>query len=256
MKMTDHDFFPGFAWAVPRAFADPLSACRFELGDTLYSRPEAYTEAWDSAGSRARAVQVLEPVKGLGSGGGGTGAESSTLEEAWRQEVLFELHDLSTGTMRQVRATQGRLYCLLWKDDETVLDPARPAPAAPLNAGAFKKYLDVAAAKLPAAGSPRFLLATDIAADAQREKLRKVRIALREAFDVEPKLLAAQKLGLDAEFLPTVHLAIFALEPGASETAVTKVLKNALYKPTTGSGTGRDRFRLAGHGLLIGAAAD
>jgi len=247
-ETTSDDFFPGFAWAVPRVFADPLSACRFVLGDTLYSRPEAYSEAWEKAGRRGQAVQVLEPSKGIGATS--AGVENSALQEAWQQEVLFERHDLAAGKMRQVRTTQGRLYTLLWKGDDTVLDPEQSAPPVPLNAGTFKKHLEVAAARLPNTDTVRFLMATDTAADLQREKLQKVRIALEEGFGVQPELIPAAELDLDAEFLPTVMLVLFDLG-GADSEAVTEALQNVLYKPSAGRTTTGNRFRLASHGLLV-----
>ena len=50
--MDEKDFFPGFAWAVPRVFADALRKCRFDEGDAFYDRIEAY-------GSWSEALKVL-----------------------------------------------------------------------------------------------------------------------------------------------------------------------------------------------------
>ncbi len=251
--MTDRnpaDFFPGFAWAVPRAFADPLAACRFELGDTLYSDARAYTGKWEDARRQGRAVQVLEPSRGIGGGG-----DDSGFAEAWKQEVVFELHDFVGDQTRTVGTTQGRLYTLLWKGDETVLDPESAEPAVPANATAFKKHLEIAATKIPARGEVRYLMATDAAAGLPREKLQKVSIALEEGFGVLPRVIPVTELELDTEFLPTVQLAVFELgqaDPGA----VTEALQAVLYKPSAGRVTAGSRFRLATHGLLETPGAD
>jgi len=40
------DYFDGFSWALPNAFADALALCRFEQGDMLYDTRRAYEGEW------------------------------------------------------------------------------------------------------------------------------------------------------------------------------------------------------------------
>ncbi len=42
-------FFDGFAWAVPAAFSEAVSACMFLEGDTLYDTKKAYSGEWEKA---------------------------------------------------------------------------------------------------------------------------------------------------------------------------------------------------------------
>lgn len=247
-ETTHHAFYPGFAWAVPRVFADPLAACRFEKGDTLHDRPDAYARPWDEVRREGRAIQVLEPSRGIGAPAGGQ--DESAFAEAWQQEVVFDLHDFAAGEVTTVTTTQGRLYTLLWKDERAVLGIDAPAPDMPLNANTFKKHLEIAATRLGPLSGTTFLMATDEAAGLRREKLHKVSLALAEGFGARPELIPAGELELDAEFLPTVHLARFDLGT-VGEEEVTAALQAVLYKPSAGRSTEVSRFRLATHGLLL-----
>jgi len=54
----NEDFFSCFAWALPKAFKDPIVSCCFEQGDVLYDTPKAYEGTW------ADALQHLTTTQG------------------------------------------------------------------------------------------------------------------------------------------------------------------------------------------------
>lgn len=246
---TNTNFYDGFAWAVPRAFADPLAACRFELGDVLYDSRESYKGLPQSG----HAVQVLEPSRGIGSPS--SGQDASVFADAWRQEVVFEWHDFAAQTKRTITSTQGRLYTLLWKGDEATLDFSTPEPPIPLNAATFKKHLELIARSLTHNDGLTFIMATDVAADQLKEKLHKVTTALQGPLLCSRVLHPANSLNLDAEFLPTVHAAVFHLGDVAPGT-IEQALQAVLYKPSSEKAAAAPRFRLASHGILLGTKKD
>ena len=43
------EFFEGFKWALPLAFADALSKCQFVVGDIIYDNVKAYSVEWGEA---------------------------------------------------------------------------------------------------------------------------------------------------------------------------------------------------------------
>ena len=104
MPKTSQPYFPNFTWAIPQAFADPLSDCHFELGDTLYENKAAYTETWSkNRKALGHAIQVLAPARGVA--GKSPGLDDSAMADSWQQEVKFDLHDLSAETSRTIVTT-------------------------------------------------------------------------------------------------------------------------------------------------------
>jgi len=250
---TTHEFFPNFKWAVPRSFADPLSSCRFEQGDTLYENESAYRLPWpEVSGAEGHAIQVLSPSKGVGAKS--PGQEDSAFAENWQQEVVFELHDLKAGSSRTMTTTEGRLYTLLWLGDLRILDDEEDSPSVPLQASSLKKLLPEAAKLfqtelLPDPGLIRFLLPCDLAAGLYRDKYLNVKKKLESEFEATVKLETTGALGGGQSFLPTVHVAVFTLRNTTAEF-VENALQDVLYRPSA-SRKGASRFRLKTHGLLI-----
>ena len=253
MANANSNFFPNFIWAVPKSFADPLSNCRFEQGDTLYENQSAYSLPWSEVRQTpGHAIQVLSPQKGVAAKS--PGQDDSAFAENWQQEVVFDLHDLKASLSSTITTTEGRLYTLLWQGDLKILDPAEPAPPVPLQAGALKKLLPQAAKKmqtelLPDSTQIQFFLPCDLAAGLYRDKYLNVKKKLEEEFDFDMKLEAAGSLGGGLPFLPTVHTAVFTLRNTTAEQ-VEKALQDVLYRPSANR-KGGSRFRLKTHGLLI-----
>jgi hypothetical protein len=246
-------FFPNFTWAITRAFADPLSTCRFEQGDTLYDNEAAYQQPWSKTIKTAgRAIQVLSPSRGVSSKS--PGQDDSAFADNWQQEVIFDLHQLKTGSSETITTTQGRLYTLLWRGDTKILDEATDAPSVPQQASALKKLLPEAVKLfqtelMPDPNLIRFLLPCDLAAGLYYDKYLNVKKKLDSEFSTTVQLEPAGSLGGQQGFLPTVHVAAFTLQ-GATAEQVESALQDVLYKPSAGR-KGVARFRLKTHGLLL-----
>ena len=125
------DYFDGFSWALPNAFADALALCRFEQGDMLYDTRRAYEGEWASAVRHIKhRVEVTFPLRG--GGARSSDSEDSAFEDNWNSKVVIRLVDHRESREREVTTTQGNLYSLLWRGDLAVLDGQSSSP--PLGA--------------------------------------------------------------------------------------------------------------------------
>ncbi len=252
-KPTITIFFPNFTWAIPRLFGDPLSTCRFEQGDTLYENGSAYHLPWSEACETAGlAIQVLSPSRGVTSKS--PGQQQSAFAESWQSEIVFDLHDLSSGSSEAITTTQGRLYTLLWRGDLKILDEDKDSPLVPRQASDLKKLLSDAVklfptGKLPESDLVRFFMPCDLAEGLYRDKYLNVKTKLESEFETTTRLEPAGNLGGQPYFLPTVHVAGFSMAKTTAEQ-VEMVLQGILYRPSV-SRKGVSRFRLKTHGLLI-----
>ncbi len=246
-------FFEGFEWAVPGSFADPLSNCRFEQGDLLYDRPEAYLESWSQVRDREGfAIQVLEPSRGVAAKSGSQ--DHSAFADSWGQKVVFDWYNLKTGESRIITTSQGRLYRFLWRGNQSILEDETTLDI-PLQAVDLKKFLPQVTSRfqnelLPNPNIIRFLLPIDGAAGLYHEKFLKVQKALESHFQTTTERVSANNLGLDREFLPTVQVACFEIQE-ATRQAVEETLQNVLYNPGASRKTEAVRFRLSAHGVLV-----
>ncbi len=247
------DFFAGFAWAIPAAFADPLEKCRFERGDVFYDDPKASTADWEAARRAARRiVQVRLPQQGDTAKQDKDAA--SVFADNWRRSAeidLIETKDLST---RTIATTQGRLYTYLWRDEESLLDLGTPEPPLPMMAGDLRSRLEKAAANVAdqvEADGPAslFVFAFDHASTRLREKNLDIRAALagvtgckEMVFPVEPDK------GRDP--LPTLCWKAYLL-PGLDGDVITDLLKPALYNPQSDREGKADRFSISRHGHIV-----
>ncbi len=250
---TTSPFFPNFTWAISRAFADPLSTCRFEQGDTLYEDEAAYQQSWsETIKTAGRAIQVLSPSRGVSSKS--PGQDDSAFAENWQQEVVFDLHQLNIGHSETITTTQGRLYTLLWRGEPKILDKAVDAPPVPQQVSALKKLLPDAVKffqteLMPDPNLIRFLLPCDLAAGLYHDKYLNVKKKLESEFSTTVQLEPAGSLGGQQDFLPTVHVAAFTMRETTAEQ-VERALQDVLYKPSA-TRKGVARFRLKTHGLLL-----
>ncbi len=253
MAKSKTNFFPNFSWAIPKAFADPLSTCRFEQGDTLYEKESAYNLPWsDVRKIPGRAIQVLSPSRGVSSKT--PGQDDSAFAENWNSEVIFELRDLQGDKCDSVTTTQGRLYSFLWLGNEDILDGDTDSPPVPRSASALKKLLPEAtklfsAELLPDPDQIRFFLPADLAAGLYHDKYLNVKEKLQAEFETTVQLEPAGILGGSTPFLPTVHVASFTMKNTTGDL-VEDALQSVLYKPAPGR-KGVARFRLKTHGLLM-----
>jgi hypothetical protein len=92
------EFFPGFRWAVPTAFAEAeaVSLCRFEDGDVIYDTRAAYDDEWGTASQQIEySIQVLYPPRETG---GREVDKKGVFKNSWRSEVKLTLRTHSEGT--------------------------------------------------------------------------------------------------------------------------------------------------------------
>jgi hypothetical protein len=252
---TTHEFFDGFAWAVPTAFAEPLAACRFEQGDVLYDTRRAYEAQWGEALPHiTHSLQVKSPLRGAAPKS--EKEEESVFTDNWSQAVVFGLTEHKKKETKEVKTTQGRLYTLLWKGDLRVLDAKTAAPHVPALAMQLLRDLPRAMGHVRKAGrrgakkKVAFLMPYDPTRQLLRSKLREVQTALAD-HKTQLDFVPPEEVGLaaDAGFAPTVSIACFRVE-GASESVVEKAVKRALYKPAKERKTAVERFRVTAHGHL------
>ena len=262
-------FYEGFAWAIPTAFASALASFRFEQGDVLYDAPELY-EALSSV-PKGTALQVLHPPRSARA----TPAdfEGDRRRTSWESEVILERTEFATADTRQIETTQGRLLMLLWSGDREWLEPEHESPPLPLGARDLAGRLADAAAAFDGAGTGRakttkgcrFFYVVDLASDASRVKSEAIQAVLSELGPVETQDLRPEGVGLvdAARFHPALLIRAHTIV-GSGEDAVTKCLRKALYGGAAVVGTAEadedgapvdgaknDRFSVARHGLLV-----
>jgi len=249
------ELIEGFEWAVPRAFAGAVSACRFEQGDVLYSDPAAYGSG---AGAQAPFVlQVLDPPKtarALSAEG-----EGNRFDANWSSSVELELTEGQGGETRHCATTQGRLFCCLWRGDPSLLDADQPEPVPPLSLRDLHRRLAEAEPRVTEAfrtaegGALKgafslYLAALDESSDASRAKARAVEAALRADFGARALVLGPADSGLEGadRLHPALRVQGLAMA-GPAPGAVEGRLRDLLY----GGAGGAERFSLARHGLLV-----
>jgi len=258
------DFYEGFAWAIPAAFANALASFRFEQGDVLYDNPGPY-EALSSA-PRGLALQVLHPPRSARA----TPADfdGDRRRTSWESEVVLEQTALDHSEVRQVTTTQGRLLMTLWTGELAWLDDARESPPLPLAARELVGRLAEAATAFERQSAPeldgcRFLYVVDLASDASRVKSQTIQACLHELGEVGTQDLrpGAAELEDAARFHPALLIRAHTI-PGRSEHDVTQCLRKVLYggaaspavpkdESATEEGSKNDRFSVARHGLLL-----
>lgn len=249
------DFFDGFSWAVPSAFADPLAACRFEQGDILYDARRAYEGTWGEALPHiTHSVQVKSPLRGTGTKT--EKEEESVFTDNWNMRVVFTLTDHKENQTREVSTTQGRLYSLLWKGDLHYIDNDAPSPPVPTLAMQILRDLPGATDHVKksvirgAENITVFLMPYDRTQQLLRTKFRKVQDSLK-GFKMRICFVSPVEAGLPSktDFAPTVSIACFCLQD-TPERTVEQALKKALYTPAKDKKTDKEQFRITAHGYL------
>lgn len=256
MKAVENDeFFDGFAWALPKAFAAPLAACRFEQGDILYDTTKAYEGEWGIARSHiGHSIEIQSPMRG-----GGIKSDEdqkSVFASNWSSRVEFTLRDYRTETERHVTTTQGRLYWLLWKGNiesfevETV---RLPASASELL-GQLAETAEFVCHRVPhknRAGGV-FLIPFDIAEQRFWIKARSVRDALQD-FNVLSGIIGLAEAGIQNvdTFAPTARIAWFGFADKVKPEEIEQALKTKLHKPSKNKKTDKEVFHMHRHGHLF-----
>ena len=240
------EFFSGFSWAIPTAFADAVFQCRFEEGDVLYDSKEAYDD-WGKAKEQiTNSIQIRHPSKVVASL---SSNEKSVLSRNWDTEVRLDLYENANKVGQgQIHTTQGRLFTLLWKGDLNVLDTNTVNPKPPVIASQLKNALkEVAKKALKIADSSLiFAMVYDSASSLLREKYKD----LINQLGHQPTHLMPEKAGLKdwKKISPTIEIVLFPSK-NKSREKFGEELKKVLYKPTKEST--KDNFSIKRHGHIF-----
>lgn len=231
-------FFEGFAWAIPTAFASPLSSYRFEEGDVLYRSPAAYEDPADAC--RGEAIQVLAPPRSARTSLA-AGESGSRRQANWNSEVEWMAIDVAKGRSVSHTTTQGQLWTLLWKGAGDGLDLAVSEAAdcpAPLEARELQAHLESSRSafdkrnrKKRVGPGCRFLMVVDLASDASRAKADAAETALVALGRCDVLDLSAAELGVEeaGDFSPTLVIRQLLLR-GGEVAAAESALRNVLYQ--------------------------
>ncbi len=244
------EFFSGFKWAVPKAFSDAVSLCRFEEGDILYDTEQAYDDDWGKASKFIEySLQVKFPTRVSGGAEKGSGVFNSN----WCSEIRIDLYKNHEKVgVGQIQTTQGRLYTALWKGDLAVLEKESQEPPVPLTVQDVTKNLEQAhqKAKELSVGFPVYVMARDLSNPVSRDKYSKILTKLKKHLHNTPSILAPEKSGISKFDIiaPTVEVAFFPMN-GASKEELHELIKSAVYVPSKDSKN--DMFRIAAHGLIV-----
>jgi len=235
-----YDSLAGFAWGVVRAFADPLTVCRFEEGDVIHGPRHTLQVRSPRRGATVKADEEQE----------------SAFATNWNSPAEIMLLEQKSGDSRDIRTTQGRLYCLVWKGDLKVLEG--DDPPLPLLVGSLLSRLPEVTSSLvnslppTARGGFAFVTPYCTASRSLWAKRSAIHGALAQ-FDAKDVGLRLDKAGLHdhGAFAPTIELSCFVCSGGVKKSAIEAALKTALHKPNKDKKTDRDGFQLKRHGLLL-----
>ena len=245
------EFFSGFKWAVPIAFSETLSLCRFEQGDTLYDTPKAYDDEWGKASQHIEYyIQVQYPDRVTGVA---TEIEPRVFAKNWNSEVRLDLYKrLEKVGVGQIRTTQGRLYTTLWKGNLSFMEHNSEAPQLPISVQRVTDKLDETAERARNLSNcyPIFVMARDLSNAVSREKYSKVLWKLKNHLAGEPKIMNPQSAGLSdwAIIAPTIDIAFFASN-GISADELHNLIKEAVYVPAKDAK--KEMFRIKAHGIIF-----
>ncbi len=246
------EFFKGFQWALPVAFADSLARAWFVEGDVLYDSAEAYNASWSAALQAVEyTIQVRSPARS-------SEVNNQTVREVftrnWHSEVRLDLYSHMTRVGNgQVRTTQGRLYTSLWKGTiDTLFEDKSAHPPVPTTAQQLSRDLEKASGltALVPSGHATFVMVRDLSNSVSRSKYQKVQAKLRPYMSREPVIVRPADANFpDAhEIAPTVDIALFPTT-GVELSELEELVKQAVYVPTRDAK--KDMFRLSAHGVVI-----
>lgn len=242
-------YLPGFAWAVPEAFAPAVTTYRFEQGDVLHRDRRGYDPLAGRIPKGLTALQLRHPPR---SGRALPSEHEGDRRLAnWQSEVELELVDPADGIVEVFSSTQGRLFMALWKGHEDALRGEGDDPPLPRSARELAQSLRDGELYRPGPIRPgpgcRFRFVIDLSSDASRAKSAAIGDALATlgpvaTRDRDPVAAGARDGALFHPTLVVREVVLFDVAPEAAEAA----LKRALY---VGSGE-TERFSITRHGVL------
>ncbi|MBI3356688.1 MAG: hypothetical protein HY038_07965 [Nitrospirae bacterium] len=256
MTTEHYQYLDGFKWAVPIAFLDALGACQFSRGDTLYSSSIAYQEWNDEFYKKAKgthALKVLSPeVKPVSTSG-------NLFQLNWDEKAEVETYTIgeADSPKRQV-TTQGRIYCLIWRGDLSILNVNTPPPEKLQMAADILKSLDSCHStirqhvleKVPRAMS-YFAFPHDLCSELLNNKYKNLVSGLHSTLDATMLSLTPDEISVpdSCRVAPTITLRVFAFGT-ENEDSISATLKAILYREPANKESSAGKFRLAAHGLF------
>ncbi|MDP6980547.1 MAG: hypothetical protein QF570_18435 [Myxococcota bacterium] len=263
-SVSGFEFYAGFEWAVPVAFAAAVHACRFEQGDVLYSETSAYSGSKRAKRPARHHIQVLDPprtTRALASEG-----EGQRFFSNWASPVRFEWRDYRRDETRECTTTQGQLFTCLWKGDVDLLSSSSPSASdRPLLLRDLQPRIERAAEILAGefAGESRgkkaerprhlFVVGLDLSSDASLSKAQAIESTLRSGAALRVETRTPVELGLDEadRFHPALAVRGYASALDKAED-VEQALRQVLYAgaKSTEDSEGGGRFQLNRHGCL------
>jgi hypothetical protein len=243
------EFFSGFKWAVPIAFSDAVSLCRFAEGDILYDTPKAYDDEWGTASKHIEySLQVRYPTSATG---GASANESGIFASNWCSEVRVELYKnlekVEVGQSKQLKVS----FTALWKGDVTILKRDTETPQLPMTVQEVTHFLGETSetAKKLSVKYPVFVMARDLSNAISKDKYSKILSKLKRQLAGEPQLLHPQSAGLHdwATIAPTIDIAFFKTN-GVTTGEVHDMVKEAVYVRQRR----QERYvRISAHGVIF-----
>ncbi|MFA6977844.1 MAG: hypothetical protein WC209_00870 [Ignavibacteriaceae bacterium] len=251
------EYFDGFNWALPKAFAEALSKCLFEVGDIIYDTQKAYSIPWNEA---KKVVKHSIQIKSISSPNLYLEEKNneSIFNENWDSEVVFDYYDYHSLNKIEISTTQGRLYSLLWKgNEEYILSANIPATKPCMLKSVFKKIADYKL-EISKLSDPNceylFYFPVDVANQTFNEKSKKIIKSFKSNVDLisyRIKSYSPQNLNSNTSLTlcPTLKFIVFEIS-GSSES-INEALKKALYIQSKNKKSEKEYFRLKAHGALF-----
>lgn len=245
------EFFAGFQWAVPIAFSDAVSLCRFEEGDVLYDSELAYHHDWEKTSQFVEySLQVQYPARATGEASEKGG---SVFESNWTSAVRVDLYkNFKKINVGQIHTTQGRLYTALWKGNLSVLENEAEDAPIPITLKGTTKMLGQAddKARELSIGFPVFVMARDLSNVISRDKHLKLTAKLNKHMRNAPEVMTPKDAGLVSfeNIAPTMEIVFFPVY-GTTADELHEIIKSTLYVPT--KNTTKEKFRISAHGIII-----
>lgn len=249
------ELLQGFSWPLQQAFANAVAQCQFAEGDIVHSHKLADTGNWAAEhGGTQKSIQVRFPTRKIGTSG--EVPDRQVFKRNWESMVRLDLYEtLGSNVARPLVTTQGRLYTALWKNDLSILDIESPKPRCPILASELTNRLSEIETRITSElEGKNYKTAFVMPYDPTNHTLLLKLEALKSLVDGEHLSLIGTKAGFAGaeQIAPTVQIKIILVKDKNHDQLAASI-KKAFYKPAKKAlKTGKDKFKIARHGMIIG----
>jgi hypothetical protein len=264
------ELIPGFAWSLPKAFAEAVNFANFTRGDIIYDNPIAYELIWREAILRLRiSIRVKKATPSIVLLGDEdlthSVNESKVFAANWGSPLTLELTYYPSLERSYRSSTQGGLYTALWRNSISLL--TREPPPIPgrwrglgmalrrakkKSEPVYRRFKD----QLPLGSAPlSFALVGDSVSLLTLDKITRLRRALSGTFRFTERSVRLEEIDQAdlTGYSPTTQVTLFSVY-SHEEEKLFELLKSILYKPVPDPENPDKlcRFNLNMHGFLIG----